>query len=226
MWTSNPLLHMPFGWWAAWASVQFPAVGVFMGPSDKEPKRVRTREQQVENYWELSNSSGHKPHLAQVRAAPFGLQILRHHATLMGTALCSLGELSFHGQFSCTILSWFFLSKWGDALSIAGQAMNRDINCCSVIPAGTAACSFYGAYMVKLTHWKGSIGSRVPERKAIRLISALWLSEWTCWMCTQRRALNVLKDRVRTQARCAVASYIEKFHKVSPLDVHLGFSIW
>lgn len=50
-------------------ALKFPEVGVFMGPSDKGPKRVRTCEQQVENYQEpFSHACDLRP-FTEVRVA-------------------------------------------------------------------------------------------------------------------------------------------------------------
>lgn len=49
-------------------ALEFPDVGVCLGPSDKEPNRGRTCEQQVENYQGRSNPARHPCHLAEARA--------------------------------------------------------------------------------------------------------------------------------------------------------------
>ena len=58
-------------WGGGWCEqvFKFPEVGVFMEPSDKEPKRVRTCEQQVENYQELFNPACRLNHFSEMRGA-------------------------------------------------------------------------------------------------------------------------------------------------------------
>lgn len=63
--TLSPTCHKVGGWHEQ--AFKFPEVGVFMGPSDKEPKRVRTCEQQEENYQELSNPACNSRQLSEVR---------------------------------------------------------------------------------------------------------------------------------------------------------------
>lgn len=66
-------------WGSGWHEqvFKFPEVGVFMGPSDKEPKRVRTCEQQVENYQDLVNPACNLSHFTEVRVAQVHFPTLR-----------------------------------------------------------------------------------------------------------------------------------------------------
>ena len=64
-------LFPTYQWGDGWQeqAFKFPEVGVFMGPSDKEPKRVRICEQQVENYQELLSPTCRLNHFSEVRGS-------------------------------------------------------------------------------------------------------------------------------------------------------------
>lgn len=61
--------YMPVGQWVVWEQVFKFSVGVFTGAKDKEPKRVRIWEQQVEIQQELFNPACRLNHFSEVRGA-------------------------------------------------------------------------------------------------------------------------------------------------------------
>lgn len=118
VWTSDPLCHMPFGGWVAWASV---LQWVFSW--DQVTKSQRGWEL-MSSKWKTTKSCPVTPatNFTSLREGSWGslLQILQDPGTPMGPALRCLGELFFNSEFLCPApflapfaqVEWHFV-KWG-----------------------------------------------------------------------------------------------------------------
>lgn len=123
--TSFPTCHLAGGWHEpAFSSLQW----VFLWGPVTESQTVRTREQQVENYQELSSCSGHSFSFQWGEPCSL-LQILQHEVAPVGPALRNTGAFVLQ-LFLVPFPPWLLSSKWSDTLFLGEQAMDTDINYC------------------------------------------------------------------------------------------------